>query len=317
MGDDANSGVPRRVFLEASLATAAVTAIPLALPSSAAAAAPEAEALIAVAAGEVGYATTAGGSSRYGIWYGLPREPWCAMFVSWCAAQAGISTQTIPHHAFTPDGVAWFKASKRWFDGSRGAQRGDIVYFDFPGAPYRVSHVGVVESIASDGQLFTIEGNTSDTSSGDQRDGGHVARKKRGPYVVGYGRPAYAGAPDPAVTPPPPPRLEDDMALLLFSSRGYALLDGGQVLPIGDQSTVNSYKAAGVQQVNVTDGDWDRAVLNELSTFILFSSTYGYAIWSGGKAIGLGDMVSVNNFKASRVPQIFVSDADFLRLTTG
>ncbi len=32
----------------------------------------------------------------YGKWYGLNGEPWCAMFVSWSAYQAGILKTVVP-----------------------------------------------------------------------------------------------------------------------------------------------------------------------------------------------------------------------------
>lgn len=46
-----------------------------------------------------------------------------------------------------------------------------------------------------DGSVNTIEGNTSSTAAGDQRNSGTCARKRRKAYIVGYGRPKYsAGA---------------------------------------------------------------------------------------------------------------------------
>jgi hypothetical protein len=140
------------------------------------------------------------GASPYGVWYeqktnsrGFATSSFCAMGLSWAADQAG-ALDIIPLHAWTPSGVAWFKARGQWHAGVGGARRGDIVYFDFAGAPYRVSHVGIVENVNSDGSVNTIEFNTSGTAAGDQRNGRAVVRKRRKSYIVGYGRPAYVGS---------------------------------------------------------------------------------------------------------------------------
>jgi peptidoglycan hydrolase-like protein with peptidoglycan-binding domain len=152
--------------------------------------------VLAAAASQIGYYVKPGGRTKFGEWYGLPTGQWCAMFVSWCAEQGGAQA-AIPKHAYTPSGVAWFKKQGRWHDGTSGIARGDVVYFDFPGAPDRVSHVALVESVNGDGSINTIEGNTSGPS-GDQRNGGLCARKQRKSYIVGYGRPNYDAIDDDA-----------------------------------------------------------------------------------------------------------------------
>ena len=53
---------------------------------------------------------------KYNDWYvevtghnWFRNAAWCAIFVSWVAAQAGVSTDVIPRHAWTPAGLEWFK----------------------------------------------------------------------------------------------------------------------------------------------------------------------------------------------------------------
>lgn len=101
---------------------------------------------------------------------------------------------------YTPEHAQAFLTAGRWTYGSAGAQRGDIVFFDWsmsaPGVGRigNIDHVGVVTDSLSNGQVATIEGNTLDV----------CARRIRGPEViVGYGRPAYTQAPPP---PAPTPR---------------------------------------------------------------------------------------------------------------
>lgn len=157
-----------------------------------------ANAVVAAAASQVGYRATAE-SGKFCDWYGQ-HAYWCNMFVSWCAAQAG-ATAIIPRGSYTPATAQWFKNKGQWVGRGGGARRGDIVYFDFPGGPNRISHVGIVESVRPDGSLVTIEGNTS-PGGGSQSSGGAVARKIRPlSYVVGFGRPAYNGNGAPAAAP--------------------------------------------------------------------------------------------------------------------
>ena len=41
----------------------------------------------------------------YGEWYGMNGQPWCAMFVSWCAWQAGVfGRRNLPKYAYCPYG---------------------------------------------------------------------------------------------------------------------------------------------------------------------------------------------------------------------
>lgn len=147
------------------------------------------------------------GNSPYGIWYGdkvgssvYDNAQFCAMGLSWCASKAG-ALDIIPLHAYTPSGAAWFKARNQWV--TKSPRKGDLAYFDFPDEPYRISHVGIVERVYSDGTMDLLEFNTSSTVHGSQRNGRTVARKRRSMrYVVGLGRPAYS-APKPPAKPKP------------------------------------------------------------------------------------------------------------------
>lgn len=148
----------------------------------------------------LGYYRRPGTATKFGEWYAKQvgskvyvTAQWCAIFISYIASAAGAS-KIIPLHAYTPSGVNWWKSKGQWHNGLSGVRAGDIVYFKFPGIG-RVSHVGIVESVNKDGSVNTIEGNTSSTAAGDQRNSGTCARKRRKAYIVGYGRPKYtAGA---------------------------------------------------------------------------------------------------------------------------
>lgn len=144
------------------------------------------EDIIKIAQKEIGYKEGRNNANKFGAWYGMDNNPWCAMFVSWCASQAKISQDIIPKMAYVPYMVSFFKNLKQYYPkGNYRPQPGDIVFFGSS------SHVGLVESC--DGKnLVTIEGNTSGTANSANGDG--VYRKYRttiDSWVMGYGAPKY------------------------------------------------------------------------------------------------------------------------------
>ena len=126
--------------------------------------------------------------TEYGLWYNnLQSEPggyekamWCAMFVSWCARQAGIDSKTVYYHAYTVYGVNWFidrdlaYTRQQVEDGRYTPQPGDIVYFKSSRNGDKVNHVGIVVKYEG-GILYAVEGNTNDTAH--STNGGQVCLK--------------------------------------------------------------------------------------------------------------------------------------------
>jgi CHAP domain/Putative peptidoglycan binding domain len=163
-----------------------------------------AEAIIEVAKKELG--TIEGpkdNETKYGAWIKVNFQPWCQSFVSWCAMTAGIAK--FPKSASTVAASDEFKKQGRWADARNDDPTpGDWIFFDFPeDGVNRISHVGICIKNNGDGTIQVIEGNTSGTAKGDQRNGGMCVEKTRGYVkdnkkklinaVVGWGRPVYAG----------------------------------------------------------------------------------------------------------------------------
>ncbi|MDP9357826.1 MAG: CHAP domain-containing protein [Chloroflexota bacterium] len=144
---------------------------------------------------DVGFVEGANNANPYGEWYGLPRQPYCAMALSRWTFDAGLPTpaSTSKGYAYTPSGALWFQRRQRWGEVPRV---GAHVFFRFSGQ--RIHHVGLVTGIHG-GSIDTIEANTSRGSAGSQRDGGGVWRRRRSAGIVGYGYPDYddGQAPDP------------------------------------------------------------------------------------------------------------------------
>jgi len=163
------------------------------------------EAIIEVAKKELG--TIEGpkdNETKYGKWSGANFQPWCQSFVSWSAFTAGLNPNKYPKTASTVAAADWFKKNNRWADARNDDPTpGDWIYFDFPDdGVNRISHVGLCIKNNGDGTIQVIEGNTSGTAKGDQRNGGMCVEKTRAYVknkkgilnaVVGWGRPVYAG----------------------------------------------------------------------------------------------------------------------------
>jgi len=163
------------------------------------------EAIIEVAKKEIG--TIEGpkdNETKYGKWSGVNFQPWCQSFVSWTAFTSGLDAKKYPKTASTVAAADWFKKNNRWADARNDDPTpGDWIYFDFPDdGVNRISHVGLCIKNNGDGTIQVIEGNTSGTAKGDQRNGGMCVEKTRAYVknkkgilnaVVGWGRPVYAG----------------------------------------------------------------------------------------------------------------------------
>jgi CHAP domain len=95
--------------------------------------------------------------------------PWCAYFVSWAAREAGVPLGDAGQGFGLVDDVwAWGQRAGKAIPASAGPpQPGDLIVWD--------EHIGVVESVAPDGSVTTIEGNSSDS----------VARRNYGPDANG------------------------------------------------------------------------------------------------------------------------------------
>lgn len=145
-----------------------------------------------------GYAYGSGDYTEYGRWYGL-QSLWCAMYVSWCAGVAGISTNIVPKHSYTVSGLQWFMNKNQAYSraqvaaGTYTPQAGDIIYFRYSRNSNMTNHVGIVTGY-SNGTVYTVEGNTSSASYSS--NGGVVAPHSysiSSTYIVYICKPGYTG----------------------------------------------------------------------------------------------------------------------------
>ncbi len=132
--------------------------------------------IINVAKTQIGYREGENNDTKYGTWYGLPNQPWCAMFVSWCARQANVPHDVLANCAIAAPDPGYFNL--RYFDGEEYTpEQGDLFFTK------NFTHVGLVDY--SDGEYFyTVEGNTNDSGS-DQGIGVFTLKRTTTDYYFG------------------------------------------------------------------------------------------------------------------------------------
>jgi cell wall-associated NlpC family hydrolase len=143
--------------------------------------------LLDIAKAEINTCETPVNKTKYGKWYGLDGQPWCAMFVSWCFNQAGLSksiaAQTAKGFASCDAGLKWFVKKNKIIPVGQ-AKPGDIVFFQFD-EDAQADHVGiVVGNNFVTKNLVCIEGNTSSGGAGSQSNGDGVYKRKRSYSLV-------------------------------------------------------------------------------------------------------------------------------------
>jgi len=149
--------------------------------------------LIEIAKAELGYQEGPNNDTKYGKWYGLNFQPWCAMFISWVFDQAGevkaVAASGKKGFASCAAGLAWFSKRNKLVPIGQ-AKAGDIAFFQFDDDA-QPDHVGiVVKNDKLTKTLVCIEGNTSGNKQGSQANGDGVYRKKRPyKYVMAVARP--------------------------------------------------------------------------------------------------------------------------------
>ena len=149
--------------------------------------------IVDLARQEIGTQETPVNKTKYGKWYGLNGQPWCAMFVSWVFNEAGlvksIAAQSPKGFASCDVGLKWF-AKKGKLVPVGQAEPGDLAFFQFDddAAP---DHVGIViANRPRRKQIVCIEGNTSSGVSGSQSNGDGVYKRVRSySTVLGVARP--------------------------------------------------------------------------------------------------------------------------------
>lgn len=109
---------------------------------------------------ELGYREGPNNCTKFGAWYGMNYNPWCAMFVSWCYAPYRKGFR----YAWVPAILADAKLGKNGLSITKDPKPGDLVVFGRTG-----THVGLFLAKVDSKTFRTVEGNIDNM----------VARKRR------------------------------------------------------------------------------------------------------------------------------------------
>ena len=129
---------------------------------------------------------------EFGKW--MRKQPYCGAFVGYGLRHiAGIM---VPDGiVYTPSILNYAKSKTNGFIGFRGyskAEVGDVALMRFGAHGDSVHHTGFVVHVDSNGNVWTVEGNTSKDSVGSQDNGDGVALKMRNKKdFVGFAVPNY------------------------------------------------------------------------------------------------------------------------------
>lgn len=149
------------------------------------------------------------GNNKYGYWYAdkmgsatfkrcffwdVPYSsvPWCTIFVSYCAEQAGIGTEDIPLEMSTPNMYDWYVDNDKFrAKGTYTPEPGDLVFFENDEG---LCHVGIVKSVKITSipaenhtsiDLTVIEGNFDNAVAENNYYGENTISSM---WIKGYGR---------------------------------------------------------------------------------------------------------------------------------
>lgn len=144
-------------------------------------------AIVAIAKSQIGVKESHYNNVIYNTWFyghtvsesrpSATKYAWCAVFLSWCADQAGVPQNVFPKTASVTGLKAFFAGQSSYHKRSDYTPKvGDVAFFG-------TSHVGIVVSV-EDGIVTLVEGNYSDSVA-------LTTYKLSSSKITGYGSPKY------------------------------------------------------------------------------------------------------------------------------
>lgn len=135
------------------------------------------EKALSAAKAQLGYKESPSGSNntKFGSWYGVNYQPWCAIFCTWCYETQGDSPSFVKgsRYAYVPYVVSDAQNGRYGLSLTSSPIPGDLVCYDWDGDVY--DHIGLFED-GGTSSWKAIEGNTSTSNNSN---GGQVMRRDR------------------------------------------------------------------------------------------------------------------------------------------
>lgn len=249
--------------------------------------------IVGVAKTQIGYIEENSNTNwtKYGSWYGFHDE-WCAMFVSWCANQAGVSTSVIPKFAGCTTGMGQFKNMGVFkysptYGGSYTPKAGDLIFFGYSSTSSY--HVGIVE-YTSGGKVYTVEGNTYGYESNYQDAVLRCSYSLSSSKIIGYATPKYSGTSTVTPTPNPPSNTTttDGEVWIVDSADGVYLRNGAGTSYSRVGGVPYRGKITVTKKVSAGGYTWGYTTYNNVSGWcVLDFATYISGSISGDSSSGI------------------------------
>lgn len=138
-------------------------------------------AVVRMARTQLGTRESGDNGTKYGRWFGMDGQPWCAIFVSWVFAKAGHALPALQGARGFAGVAAGAEALRRRGELHKTPRVGDIWLHRGPSVDR--DHTGIVVAVHADGSFTTIEGNSSDAVREVRRPKSELASS------YGFGRP--------------------------------------------------------------------------------------------------------------------------------
>lgn len=204
--------------------------------------------------------------TKYREWfYGSDRQvAWCAIFVSWCANQAGVSTNIIPRTA----GVGVMRTGVLNNGGYivKTPQAGDLVFYKLH-SNGSWGHVGLMT-----GPKTSVQGNIGGRVYHVDRPEYYILKDKTKAYTIEYIRPNYENI------KPPEPTVVVTTGTADTITETSAILRGSFTTTLKRATECGMY--LGADQNNLTKLGWDN--VNTFGTSMFYSTAkYGRTLTPG------------------------------------
>lgn len=152
------------------------------------------------------YSPTDKNHCKYNYWYygydkgdnGNGSAAWCAVFVSWCASQAGVPQSIIHRTTYAYPGSDDFNVPYYNFS-SVSAEKGDLIFVENGGDldygnVYGFDHVGIVYAV-DNSYIYTVEGNDNNSVTYNMYSKATgVDVEESSAYIAWIGKPNYSGS---------------------------------------------------------------------------------------------------------------------------
>jgi hypothetical protein len=148
--------------------------------------------LLALCEADLGYQETGNNDTKFGKWFGLNNQPWCAMSASKMFFDAGAIKSVSDKAKGYASCDAWLKylTKNNQIVPIGQAQAGDLVFFQFD-ADAQPDHIGIVKGHNKTLKvIYVYEGNTSADKKGSQSNGdGYYLKKRTYATIMAVARP--------------------------------------------------------------------------------------------------------------------------------